>query len=147
MYEYTFTRRRIGETVTNVSSAAEVVRAIGPAFDGAEQEMLMVAAVDTRNNLLGYEVVYRGNVSAALVRMGELFKFAVRLMAPRIILIHNHPSGDPQPSPDDRYLTEEAIKAGKILDIDVLDHVILGDWGRHLSMREEHHEMFTRLPR
>lgn len=69
---------------------------------------------------------YVGNVSASLVRVGELFRDAVRLDASGVVLVHNHPSGDPTPSPDDLHLTAEAIAAGRLLDIDVLDHVVVG---------------------
>ena len=65
-------------------------------------------------------------MSASLVRVGELFRDAVRLDASGIVLVHNHPSGDPTPSPDDLDLTAEAIAAGRLLDIDVLDHVVIG---------------------
>jgi DNA repair protein RadC len=70
--------------------------------------------------------VYVGNVSASLVRIGELFRDAVRLDASGVVLVHNHPSGDPTPSPDDLHLTAEAIAAGRLLDVDVLDHVVFG---------------------
>ena len=70
--------------------------------------------------------VYVGNVSASLVRVGELFRDAVRLDASGVVLVHNHPSGDPTPSPDDLHLTAEAIAAGRLLDVDVLDHVVIG---------------------
>ena len=70
--------------------------------------------------------MYVGNVSASLVRVGELFRDAVRVNAAGIILVHNHPSGDPTPSPDDLHLTAEAIAAGRLLDIDVLDHLVVG---------------------
>jgi hypothetical protein len=66
-----------------------------------------------------------GNVSAACPR-GELFRDAVRLDASGVVLVHNHPSGDPTPSPDDLHLTAEAIGAGRLLDVDVLDHVVIG---------------------
>jgi hypothetical protein len=70
--------------------------------------------------------VYVGNVSSSLVRVGELFRDAVRLNASAVILVHNHPSGDPTPSPDDLHLTAEALAAGRLLDIDLLDHLVIG---------------------
>ena len=69
---------------------------------------------------------YQGNVSASLVRVGELFRDAVRLDAAGVILVHNHPSGDPTPSLDDLHLTAEALAAGRLLDIDLLDHLVIG---------------------
>jgi hypothetical protein len=80
--------------------------------------------------------VYLGNVSATLVRVGELFQAAVQEHATGIALVHNHPSGDPTPSPDDLHLTAEAIAAGRLLDIAVLDHLIVGASG-YVSLRQE----------
>ena len=79
--------------------------------------------------------VYQGNVSASLVRVGELFRDAVRLDAAGAILVHNHPSGDATPSPDDLHLTAEALVAGRLLDIDILDHLVIGH-DAYVSMRD-----------
>jgi DNA repair protein RadC len=91
-----------------------------------EREELRVVLLNTKNVVLRIETVYQGNVSASLVRVGELFRDAVRLNAAGLILVHNHPSGDPTPSPDDLHLTAEALAAGRLLDIDVLDHLVIG---------------------
>ena len=91
-----------------------------------EREELRVLSLNAKNVVLRMSHVYVGNVSASLVRVGELFRDAVRLDASGIVLVHNHPSGDPTPSPDDLHLTAEAIAAGRLLDVDVLDHVVIG---------------------
>ena len=91
-----------------------------------EREELRVVILDTKNHVLRVSTVYQGNVSASLVRVGELFRDAVRLHAASVILVHNHPSGDPTPSPDDLHLTAEALAAGRLLDIDLLDHLVIG---------------------
>jgi len=91
-----------------------------------EREELRVVILDTKNHVLRVETVYQGNVSSSLVRVGELYRDAVRLNAAGIILVHNHPSGDPTPSPDDLHLTAEALAAGRLLDIALLDHLIIG---------------------
>ncbi len=91
-----------------------------------EREELWVVLLNTKNVVLRVVPVYRGNVSASLVRVGELFQDAVRLGASGVILAHNHPSGDPTPSPDDLHLTAEALAAGRLLDIELLDHVVVG---------------------
>ena len=100
-----------------------------------QREELRVVLLDTRNGVLAMPTVYRGNVSAALVRIAELFRDAVRLHASRLILVHNHPSGDPTPSPDDLHMTAEAVAAGRLLDIAVLDHLVVGH-GTWSSLRD-----------
>jgi DNA repair protein RadC len=99
------------------------------------REELRVVLLDTRNGVLAMPTIYRGNVSAALVRIAELFRDAVRLHAARLILVHNHPSGDPTPSPDDLHMTAEAVAAGRLLDISVLDHLVVGH-GTWVSLRD-----------
>jgi DNA repair protein RadC len=89
----------------------------------------------TKNAVLRVSTVYQGNVSSSLVRVGELYRDAVRLNASGIILVHNHPSGDPTPSPDDLHLTAEALAAGRLLDIELLDHLVIGH-DAFVSLRE-----------
>jgi DNA repair protein RadC len=90
-----------------------------------EREELRVLSLNAKNVVQRVSTVYVGNVSTSLVRVGELFRDAVRLDASGVVLCHNHPSGDPTPSPDDLHLTAEAIAAGRLLDVDVLDHVVI----------------------
>jgi DNA repair protein RadC len=115
-----------------------------------EREELRVVLLDTRNGVMAMPGIYRGNVSTAVVRIGELFRDAVRLHAARLILVHNHPSGDPTPSPDDLHLTAEAVAAGRLLDIAVLDHLVIGH-GSWISLRDrgvvfEHHQSSSSAP-
>ncbi len=91
-----------------------------------EREELRVVLLNTKNVVLRVVTVYQGNVSSSLVRVGELFRDAVRVSASGVILVHNHPSGDPTPSPDDLHLTAEALAAGRLLDVEVLDHLVIG---------------------
>ena len=100
-----------------------------------EREELRVVLLNTKNVVLRVATVYQGNVSSSLVRVGELFRDAVRLNASGIILVHNHPSGDPTPSPDDLHLTAEALAAGRLLDIDLLDHLVVGH-DAYVSLRD-----------
>lgn len=106
-----------------------------PDMGRLEREELRVVLLDARNAVRSVSTVYVGNVSAALVRIGELFRDGVRRQAAGLILVHNHPSGDPSPSPDDLHLTAEAVAAGRLLDLPVLDHVILGH-GTFVSLRD-----------
>ena len=91
-----------------------------------EHEELRVVLLNTKNVVLRVATVYQGNVASSLVRVGELYRDAVRLNASALILVHNHPSGDPTPSPDDLHLTAEALAAGRLLDIQLLDHLVVG---------------------
>jgi DNA repair protein RadC len=91
-----------------------------------EQEELRVMILDTRNRVQHVETVYRGSLNSSQIRVGELFKSAIRRSAASILVIHNHPSGDPTPSPDDVAVTRAIVQAGKLLDIDVLDHLVIG---------------------
>ena len=100
-----------------------------------EREELRVLLLNAKNGVIRQSTVYVGNVSAALVRVAELFRDAVRAHAAGLIVVHNHPSGDPEPSPDDLHLTAEAIAAGRLLDIPLLDHVILASDG-YVSLRD-----------
>jgi len=97
-----------------------------PEMGRLEREELRVVLLSSKNRVLSIERVYQGNVSAALVRVGELFRDAVRRHAAGMIIVHNHPSGDPTPSPDDLHLTAETVAAGRLLDVPVLDHLIMG---------------------
>lgn len=100
-----------------------------------EQEELRVVLLDTRNRVLDIVFVYRGSLNSSQVRVGELFKDAIRRNSAAIIVVHNHPSGDPAPSPDDIALTRAIVEAGKLLDIEVLDHLVIGR-GRYVSLKE-----------
>ena len=109
-----------------IRSPRDVVDRLILQLGSLEREELHVLLLSTRNIVTAQEHVYVGNVSASVVRVAELFTEAVRRCAPRILLVHNHPSGDPTPSADDLALTANAIAAGRLLDIEVLDHIVVG---------------------
>lgn len=90
------------------------------------KENFIVIMLNTRNIPVGHEIVYIGQVGAIHVRMAEIFRTPTAWCVPRIVVGHNHPSGDPTPSPEDVRITAEILKAGKLLGINVLDHVIVG---------------------
>jgi DNA repair protein RadC len=102
---------------------------------GLEREELRVLLLNPKNVVVRASTVYVGNVSAAIVRVAELFRDAVRIHAAGVILVHNHPSGDPEPSTDDVHLTAEAVAAGRLLDVPVLDHIVLAREG-YVSLRD-----------
>jgi DNA repair protein RadC len=101
-----------------------------------EQEEFRVMLLDRRNKVMETNTLYRGSVSSSQIRIGEVFKEAVRKNSSSIIIIHNHPTGDPTPSTDDISVTRAIIQAGKILDIEVLDHLVIGS-GIFASMKEK----------
>lgn len=109
-----------------IRSARDVADRLVLQMGRLEREELRVVLLNTKNVVLRVATVYQGNVSSSLVRVGELYRDAVRLNATGVILVHNHPSGDPTPSPDDLHLTAEALAAGRLLDIDLLDHLVVG---------------------
>lgn len=100
-----------------------------------DQEHLRVICLDTKNRVQKIQTLYVGSLNSSLLRVGEVFKEAVRLNSAAIILVHNHPSGDPSPSADDIQVTRDVAAAGKLLDIDLLDHLIIGQ-GQWVSLRE-----------
>jgi DNA repair protein RadC len=101
-----------------------------------EQEHLRVLLLDTRNRLLRTVEVYRGSLNTSLIRVGEVFRDAVRYQAAAVIVAHNHPSGDPTPSPEDVNVTKAMVEAGRLLDIEVLDHLVIGR-GRFVSLKAQ----------
>lgn len=100
-----------------------------------EQEHFVVMYLDTRNRVLDREILYKGSLNTSLVRVGEVFRGAVRRNCAGVIVAHNHPSGDPAPSAEDIALTRRLVDAGKLLEVDVLDHVVIGQ-NRFVSLRE-----------
>ncbi|CAN5689189.1 DNA repair protein RadC [soil metagenome] len=118
-----------------IRSARDVGDRLLPQMGHLPREELRVLLLNTKNVVQREHVVYQGNVSTALVRVAELFRDAVRIHAAGVIVVHNHPSGDPEPSPDDLHLTAEAIAAGRLLDIPLLDHVVVAADG-YVSLRD-----------
>jgi DNA repair protein RadC len=118
-----------------INSPADAAALLDYEMSTLEQEHLRVVLLDTRNHVLDTVEVYKGSVNSSQVHVGELFKAAIRRNASAVIVVHNHPSGDPTPSPDDVAVTRAIIQAGKLLDVDVLDHLVIGDC-RWISMKE-----------
>lgn len=119
-------------TINSPDDAASLVRY---EMSALEEEHLRVLLLDTRNHVIDKVEIYHGSVNSSQVRVGEVFKAAIRRNATAVIIVHNHPSGDPTPSPDDLAVTRACVEAGKLLDIDVLDHLVIGQ-GRYVSMKE-----------
>ena len=127
--------RPTGDDLPVISCPDDVRRLLGPEMAPLAQEQLRVLLLDTKNLVVGQRVIYQGNVSSAIVRTAEVFRPAVMEAVPGIIVSHNHPSQDPTPSPEDAALTRELVQAGKLLDIELLDHVVIGG-ERFVSLKE-----------
>jgi len=118
-----------------ISSPAAGAAVLMPLLNHLEQEYLYSLSLDTRNCLLSADEIYHGSLNTAMVRTGELFKVAIRQNAASILIAHNHPSGDPSPSPEDVEMTRVAQAAGKLLDIALLDHLVIAG-GKYVSLKE-----------
>lgn len=119
-----------------ISTPEDVVTLCGPQLRGRDREYFWALALDTKNHLVRLAEVSVGSLNASIVHPRELFKDAVRVSAASIVVVHNHPSGDPTPSGADIQLTRRLVRAGDVLGIEILDHVVVGDGGEHASMRD-----------
>jgi DNA repair protein RadC len=118
-----------------IKTPKDVADIVGPAMRGLDHEEMRVVSLSTKNRIVDSSTVYRGSVHTTVIRVGELFRAAMFTNATAVIVMHNHPSGDPTPSPEDVAVTREIVNAGKLLDIDVLDHIVIGDPG-FVSLKE-----------
>lgn len=118
-----------------IRNAADVGSLMMPRLSYLDREHFVVVLLSTKNQVLGTELISVGSLNASLAHPREIFKPCLRRNAASLILVHNHPSGDPSPSPEDIAMTRRLIEAGRIMGIEVLDHVIIGD-GRYISLRE-----------
>jgi DNA repair protein RadC len=118
-----------------VSSPADAANLLMSEMSLLEQEHLRLVLLDTRNHVLSTPTIYVGSLNASVLRVGELFRAAIKENAAALIVAHNHPSGDPAPSPEDVRVTGQIVQAGQLLDIDVLDHIIIGRQ-RFVSLKE-----------
>jgi len=123
------------EERVQIKSPADAAHLMMIEMSHLDQEHLRVICLDTKNRVQKVHTIYIGSLNSSMVRIGEIFKEAIRLNSAAIILVHNHPSGDPTPSPEDVLVTRQVVDAGKLLDAEVLDHLVIGQ-GRYVSMRE-----------
>lgn len=118
-----------------ITTPEDVVALCATQLRGLDREHFWALALSTKNRLLKVVEVSVGSLNASIVHPRELFKEAVRLSAASVVIVHNHPSGDPTPSGADLQLTRRLAKAGEVLGIELLDHVVIGDGGAHASLR------------
>ena len=120
----------------SISSPDDVFDLLAPEMAGLPQEQLRVLLLNTKNRVVSQHVIYQGTVNSAQVRAAEVFRPAVIENTPGIIVVHNHPSGDPTPSGEDIIVTGKLVEAGKLLDIQLLDHVVIGK-GDFVSLKNK----------
>jgi DNA repair protein RadC len=118
-----------------VASPADAANLLLPEMGLLEQEQLRTLLLDTKHHVLASPTIYKGNVNTSVIRIAEIFREAIKLNCAALIVVHNHPSGDPTPSPEDVKVTEQIVQAGRLLDIEVLDHLVIGRQ-RYVSLKE-----------
>ena len=134
-YEVAYQPERPAEMPT-INCPQDVHSLLGPEMKDLAQEQLRVLLLNTRNQVMAQRIVYQGNVNSSVVRPAEVLRAAVIDNAPSIIVSHNHPSGDPTPSPEDVSITRDLAASAKLLGIDLLDHVVIGG-DRFVSLKEK----------
>ena len=132
----------LGGRVTNyredypqLKNPSDAVDLLMPKLRHREQEHFIVMLLNVKNGVLDIVWLYKGTLTSSVIRTGEIFREAIRRQAAGIIVVHNHPSGDPTPSRQDIKITHDIHKAGVLLEIELLDHLIIGD-GRFVSMKQ-----------
>ncbi len=120
----------------SISTPEDVVELCAVQLRGLDREHFWALALNTKNQLLKVLEVSIGSLNASIVHPRELFRDAVRVSAASVVVVHNHPSGDPTPSGADIQLTRRLVRAGDVLGIEVLDHVVIGDGGEYASMKD-----------
>lgn len=124
------------EEKPQISAPADVARILMPSLRDLKQEVLHVLCLDTKNNVTNQRQIFEGSLNVNIIHPREVFRFAIEEASASIILVHNHPSGDPSPSKEDIRATKQLIEAGNCIQIPVLDHIIIGD-GSYVSLKEE----------
>lgn len=136
MYVCELTKRKYrGKKPREIRGPEDVVAFVGPKLRKEQREHFLVLLLNARHEVMARETVSVGSLNASIVHPREVFLPAILHSAASVVLVHNHPSGDPTPSADDRLVTDQLVAAGRLLDIPVHDHVIIGR-GRYTSFAE-----------
>lgn len=125
------------EERSQISCPQDAANLLAADLELQAQENLVVLLLNTRNQVVARRTIYIGTVNSSAVRPAEVLRPAIRENAPSIIVAHNHPSGDPTPSPEDVSVTRDLAAAGKLMDIELLDHLVIGRGGRFTSLKEK----------
>jgi DNA repair protein RadC len=119
-----------------IRSPADAANLLMPEMSLLEQEQLRTILLDTKNRVIAVPTIYVGSVNTTMIRVAEVFREAIRRNCPAFIVCHNHPSGDPSPSPEDVMVTKQIVEAAKLFDIECLDHIVIGKGGKFVSLKE-----------
>lgn len=141
-YEYSVKRVARTNKSAVITSPRDLAALFREFADSEMSEALFVIAFGARNNLLGIHRVYQGTATGTSVMVGELFRSALLMGAVGLALVHNHPSGDHQPSTEDINMTADVAKAGKLLDVQFIDHLVVGSNGAFTSIRSQKPSIF-----
>ena len=133
LYE-TRTQRTLEEAL-QIRTPRDAYEFLRVEMEGLAQEQLRTINLNTKQRILSAPMIYQGSVHTTVVRIGEIFRPAIIDNASGLIVAHSHPSGDPTPSPEDAAITREIVRAGELLGIDVVDHIVIGR-GKFVSLRE-----------
>jgi len=126
----------VDSPIKRVAASKEVVEFLHSQLDDWDREAFLVIHLDTKNQITDFHIASIGSLSTSIVHPREIWCYAVRNQAAAVIFAHNHPSSDPSPSREDRECTDRLVKAGKILGIRVLDHIIVGSYSEHFSFAD-----------
>lgn len=129
---------RPAEQRYQICCPADAARLVMPEMSHLKTEQMRILALDTKNQVVLNRVLYQGTANSAVLRIAEVYRPAVVRNCPAIILCHNHPSGDPTPSAEDIATTEQIVQAGKLFEIELVDHLVIGN-GKYTSLREKLH--------
>lgn len=132
----------VDRKINSPDQAADIVIRVTRIHEDA-QESFGIINLDTKNRINGMHVLSKGSLNASVVHPREVFKAALLNNSASIVCFHNHPSGDPTPSPEDLILTRRLTEAGQLMGIEVLDHIIIGTSSRFMSLKERHGELFA----
>lgn len=119
-----------------ISDSRSVFDALGPLFEGLDREQFAICCLDAKHAIIGVNIVSTGSLTLSIVHPREVFKLAILLNSAALICVHNHPSGDPTPSVEDRSMTKRLKDAGELIGIALLDHVVFGE-GRYFSFADQ----------
>lgn len=133
------------DVTTRIRSPGDMAALLAPRYADYDREVMVAVLLNTKNRVIAIDPVAIGTIDTTMIAIREMFKSAILCNAAAVIAVHNHPSGDPSPSPEDIAITRKLREAGELLDIELLDHLVLGEGSRYVSIREKHGGIWGRL--